>query len=268
MLISWGVAGQELAPIENYSTQLGLKQTTLKDTYLSPLAYKGFGITLNTEKINFWLKDNTNFLRQKRLSVSLITTHNPAKTSNEFGSSFKYSYGLLKKLYNNEVQRLYLGANLSGDLDLLYHTQNSNNPFNMHLGANLGASILLLRSFKIFKFPIRLRLQMDTPLLGVFFMPEYGHSYYEMFSLNNKGNATHFASLHNQQRLHSTCSFDFDLWNCTMRISWYNDLFRQQANSLKYNYVNNAFTIGFVRELIPVKSKKVNINNSSYSPFY
>ena len=49
--------------------------------------------------------------------------------------------------------------------------------------------------------PLTLRYQLNLPLAAVMFMPNYGQSYYEIFTLGHWDGVVNFTSLHNQPSL-------------------------------------------------------------------
>ena len=76
--------------------------------------------------------------------------------------------------------------------------RNSNNPAQAKAYVNLAASGMVIYRFHIGNYPLIARYQANLPVMGGMFSPEYGQSYYEIFSLKNGGKNVLFTSLHNQ----------------------------------------------------------------------
>jgi hypothetical protein len=82
-------------------------------------------------------------------------------------------------LVRNDKFRFFAGGGAIGELGGIYNERNSNNPGSLKVSVNLDAAAMAMYRLKNVTF----RWQLSTPFLGMFFSPEYGHSYYEIFSL-------------------------------------------------------------------------------------
>ena len=60
---------------------------------------------------------------------------------------------------------------------------------------------MAIGKFHIGNYPLTARYQVALPLMGIMFSPEYGQSYYEIFSLKHGGKNILFTSLHNNPSL-------------------------------------------------------------------
>ena len=92
--------------------------------------------------------------------------------------------------------------------------------------------------------------------MGIMFSPEYGESYYEIFSLGNGGKNVLFTSLHNMPSLRQMLSLDIPVKNSTIRIGYLCDIQQSKVNHLKSHTYSHDFMIGVVRNLHFVKGRK------------
>ena len=83
----------------------------------------------------------------------------------------------------------------------VYNLRNGNNPAQARAYINLAASGMAIWDLRIKNRPITLRYQVNLPLAGIMFMPNYGQSYYEIFTLGHWDGVVNFTSLHNQPSL-------------------------------------------------------------------
>ena len=85
---------------------------------------------------------------------------------------------------------------------------------------NLDASGMAIWDLRIKNYPISLRYQVNLPFAGVMFCPNYGQSYYEIFTLGNWGGVINFTSLHNQPSLRQMLTVDFPVGRAKMRLAY------------------------------------------------
>ena len=81
----------------------------------------------------------------------------------------------------------------------IYNLRNSNNPAQAKAYGSIDASAMAIYKFKIGNYPLVLRYQANLPLMGLMFSPEYGQSYYEIFSLGHGGKNILFTSMKYQR---------------------------------------------------------------------
>ena len=171
---------------------------------------------------------------------------------------------------------------------MIYIRRNSNNPAQAKAYGGLGASGMLIYKFHIARYPLTVRYQANLPLLGVMFSPEYGESYYEIFSLGNGGRNVVFTSLHNNPSLRQLVTLDFPIRTVTLRthymvlrytslhnqppmrqlltldnpqglttlrVGYLGDYQQSKVNNLKSHAYSHDFMIGFVRNLYLLRGK-------------
>ena len=126
------------------------------------------------------------------------------------------------------------------------------------LGAyiNLDASGMAIWDLRIKNYPISLRYQVNLPFAGIMFSPNYGQSYYEIFTLGNWNGVINFTSLHNQPSLRQMLTVDFPVGRAKMRLAYLWDAQQSKVNDIKTHTYSHVLMVGFVKELFLIRDKK------------
>ena len=238
------------------STMIGAGYANVFDTYLSPLEYKGPEVRFIFENMRMTGLMGGNVSAQHLFQVNFDYTKNPTKSVKSYSGIINWSYSLhYHKPYNERLKFLF-GPMIDVNAGVIYNQRNSNNPAQAKAYASLGASAMAIYRFHIGRSPLTLRYQANLPLMGAIFSPEYGESYYEIFSLKNGGKNVFFTSLHNLPSLRQFLTLDFPIKNSTIRIGYVCDIQQSNVNHLKSHTYSHDFMIGVVRKLYIIKGKK------------
>lgn len=231
---------------------ISVKCTNLLDTYLSQEKATGLEIRYT------WEKANRKMLKASADSIptlshwsylftqeAFVTKAGTRGNSNSFlGAIYNLRYGWH---YNIDPAPLNIRFGLLGDFTLggLYNTRNSNNPAQMRLGLNIDPSVMATWRFAIKGKPFALRYEVAMPWMGIAFSPNYGQSYYEIFTRGNYDHNVVFVSPFSGVQLHQMLTFDFRLWHTTFTVGYLGDIRQMKVNSLKYHQYTHAFTFGW-----------------------
>lgn len=233
------------------ATLYGAGFTNVFDTYLSPQEYKGVDFRLMRESTRMTKWENIS--RQVLFQTNLGYTHNRVDNNNTLSAMANWNYGLFRNYRVAPNLKLLAGAVADLNGGFVYNLRNGNNPAQARAYVNLDASAMAVWDIRIKQLPIRLRYQLSIPLVGVMFMPEYGQSYYEIFSLGNAGGVVNFTSLHNQPSLRSLLSADVPVGKVKMRVAYLWDAHQAKVNGIKTHTYTHTFMVGFVKELYLTK---------------
>lgn len=248
----------------NQSTLFGIGKAFLTDSYLSPLKYSGISMSLMHDRIKGTSYFNNKLLLQQQFLIQTAITKNPTASASEYYGNIDYRLTGFYPLFTTSQLRVYGGGGLNAALGGIYNVRNSNNPGSLKVSTNLALSAMAIYNWKILTF----RWQMGTPIAGVFFSPEYGHSYYEIFSLGNDNGTIHFGSLHNYRALRNYFSIDVPLQKLTFRAAYLGDYYHTNVNELTTTIVSHQFMIGLAFESLNFGGKKARNNSLHPSVFY
>lgn len=248
----------------NQSTLLGVGKAFLDDSYLSPLRYRGTSVSLMHDRIKGTSYVNGRLLMQQQFLIQTAITKNPTASASEYYGNLDYRLTGFYPLLKGDNLKIYGGGGWGASLGGMYNVRNSNNPGSLKVSTNLHLSAIALYNWKIFTF----RWQVGTPFAGMFFSPEYGHSYYEIFTLGNGKGTVHFGSFHNQRALRNYFSVDIPLHNITLRAAYLGDYYHSHVNDLITRIVSHQFMAGFAVESLNFGGKRARNNTSLPSVYY
>lgn len=263
------------------ATMIGVGRTTQWDTYLSNERYHGPSFTILSQKSRptHWLdrrlyvqhltfgnfsyarprsdKHKTlsgffhwqvvwhyHFLNDNRNSADKATDKATQQQS-DYGNGEAHSdvrYG------SSSHWELNAGAGIQTNAGFVYNTLGGNNPASGRLSLHLLGSGMARYHFHLGRQRFTTSLQADVPLMGLFFSPDYGQSYYEIFSLGHYHHNICFANPLRAFQANVLLSLDWHLKPTTsLRLGYSGQFMQSHANGLKTQDLSNYFIIGYVR---------------------
>lgn len=249
------------------STLYGVGTTNILDTYLSPMEYTGPELRILRESMRMTKLLNGNVSRQALFQANLSMTENKAGTGSEFTFLANWNYAWHYQFRINDQFKVLVGPNIDINGGMIYNFRNSNNPVQIKAYANLGTSGAAIYHFKIKDYPMIIRYQINIPLIGIMFSPEYGEGYYEISESKDWGKNICFTSLHNQPSFRQFLTLDFPINTTNIRVGYICDIQQSRINELKNHIWSHAFMIGIVKNLHLLKGKKKVAIPSTQSPY-
>lgn len=226
---------------------IGIGAVNILDTYLSPEKYHGTELryishTLRERRDSRWSRL---IIHQGNMSYS----DNRAGNGSEIAGAYTFSYGVH---YNwnflGGSLNVKAGAQADVNVGFLYNTRNSNNPAQARLSLNISPSAAATYRFRLWEHNYSLRYELSVPLIGVMFSPNYGQSYYEIFSRGNYDHNIVPTTFGTTPSLRQMLTFDFTLGRTTLRLGYMGDFQQAKVNNLKYHSYSNMLLIGIVRQ--------------------
>ena len=244
------------------SSQIGVTLLNNLDTYLSNYNHKGFGLTYSHEAFRNASTGNYRWKYQKQLNIT--AGYALQGSSMQYTALINYNWSGYHPFKVTKGLTLLAGAQIQLEGGALYNPAGGNNPAAAKLRTALAAS-----GMAIYHFPVRdnnwiARYQLDIPLMGAMFAPEFGQSYYEIFGLGHASNIVAFTHPGNNPSWRHMLSLDIPIKATTLRISYTSDLYQSRINDIDCHIYRNTFAIGFARTIFKVKK---NNRLNDYSPY-
>lgn len=249
------------------STLYGIGYTNILDTYLSPMEYTGAEIRVVRESMRMTHLLKGKVSTQSLFQANLSFTENRAGTGSECSFLANWNYAWHYQCPINEQLKLLIGPNIDLNGGFIYNFRNSNNPVQAKAYINAGASGMAIYRFKIKEYPFIIRYQLNIPLMGLMFSPEYNQPYYEMSLSHNWGKNFCFTSLHNQPAFRQFLTLDIPIRANTLRIGYMCDIQQAKVNHLKSHTWSHACVIGLVKNFYLLKGKSRMALPSSAVPY-
>lgn len=222
---------------------IGLSHTNILDTYISQEKASGpeLRYIFNKER------------RRDSSRVSFTVMHQAFITSSDTRGN---DNSMLSAMYNLKFGwhcnwrplrglRLRAGGVVDATLGGLYNTRNSNNPAQARAAMTLAPAAALVWHFRAGRMPMAIHYEVTSPLIGAAFSPNYGQSYYEIFSQGNYDHNIVCTSPGNALQLFQTLAVDFRLWHTTFTVGYLGDIRQWRANSLKYHQYSHGIVVGW-----------------------
>ncbi len=232
------------------STMYGIGHTQLQDTYLSPEEYSGVELRLSRESVRMTRLMHGRVSLQSYFQTNVGYTGNRADNNKTITALANWNYALHRHFPVTDNLRLLAGplADIGGGFT--YNMRNGNNPASLRASVAIGASVAALWNPKVGKHVLGLRWQVNAPLLGVAFMPHYGQSYYEIFSLGDGSGTVRLTTPFSSPSMRQMLSADYPVGRLRLRVAYVGDVQQLHLNGIKTHVYSHVFMIGIVKQFI------------------
>lgn len=262
-LLSFSLFAREDRPVrlkyESYS--IGFGRGNVYDSYLSPLKYRGLNVGLLYEEMKMLKWKDGNFSFQQQYSADLSQTQNPTATASNLTLFAEGAYTVYYRFNLNGKFQVFAGTQAGILTGGIYNSRNQNNPMSLKLNLNLGLSGIAAYKLMIKSQPVRFRYQVNLPVAGTLFAPQFGQSYY---FLSDNENTFFASSFHNHLAFKNIFSAELPLNWITFRATCIHSFYQTKINHLLTQCYSNTFYVGISKNFYIIKAgKKDNKNRST-----
>ena len=228
---------------------LGIGAVNTLDTYLSPEEYTGTELRYISHSVR---ENGSKLSRELIHQAQILSVHNRKENNNEIGGfyNFQYNWQYIVGTWSLGEGKLLLkaGGGVDTRLGFLYNMRNSNNPAQAYAQLNISPNAVAAYRFRLRNIPFQLRYEVQSPLLGLTFSPNYGQSYYEIFTRNNYDHNLVVTSPASAPSLRQLLTIDITVRHTTVRLGYLGDYQQAKVNQLRQHVWSNLFIFGIVRK--------------------
>lgn len=218
----------------------GLSILESHDDYLSQLNYIGLGLRLNDERMyRIQGKDKNWFVNSESEFVGGLLINPEATSSLEYFRA-NFNYGL-NRIFNFDFDAMTVGISNDYELGLKFLARNVNNPFNLDLNTELNLQAAYYSSFYLFAREINYNFSLQSPFLGVMFIPNYMDPYFNSFDLKE---VVKISSFHNNLAYKLKLNTETQLRKFSIVFSVYSEHKRWLGNDLNFSYKETGILLG------------------------
>lgn len=243
------VAEERLSAPAAHLWQWGVGRANVLDTYLTPLEYTGpdFSVLYATERTARWGKGRVS--TRSLYTAHFANLHSPTDDGHELDGEFTAAGGWLYNWRFGNRWRVAAGGLVEASGGFTYNTRLTNNPAQGRLGVSLAASGLAEYTFPLFRRTATARIVIDGQLMGVQFAPEYGQSYYEIFSLGHSSGVVHFTQPVNCPSARLQALLTLPVLGSHLSLGYVADVRQSRLGGLKRHAWRHSFMLGYTRYL-------------------
>lgn len=218
---------------------------SIHDSYLTPITYDGLNLALGYETVRPLKARPETWLWQLQVGADYNHVENPAKNNDLDKLMGDITFGMQRQWRQLVAHRVDVSVGPMTQLraGIVYNEVNSNNPVSVRAHWNVGATAMAAWHTRLLRKPITLRYQVQLPVAGVFFAPEYDESYYEIY-LGNHKNLAHLGWWGNRFDMTNYLGVDLHMGKTTLRIGYRNRLEHWTVNHLKVHDFTHSLVLG------------------------
>ncbi len=248
------IGGTTLRPVfAAYTAEFG--SANLTDTYLTPLKYTGWHSGLDYQRYQAMKFDPLRWTMRLHFNLSVDRANNPARNATMWSAMLTADWGMMRKFRPMPQLTLAAGGSTGINIGCLYNDRNGNNPASAKGAWSVNLTGFAAWRVQLGHLPITLIYQPTLPVTGVFFAPDYGELYYEIYLGDHSGLA-HFAWWGNYFQLDNQLSADLHFGATNLRIGYHGRIFSSKANDIVTNIYTHAFTLGVSGDWLSVNPRK------------
>lgn len=239
--------------ISAYTLQAGTSH--IAETYLSPLRHSGISLALDYERMQAMRFNPESWVMRLggRLEGSR-TLNNPARNAYMWNLNFRLGWGMMRKFRPFETLNVYAGGSTTADAGVFYLPRNSNNPAAAKASWTVNAIAGAAWNTKILRLPVCLRYMLELPLGGMFFSPEYGELYYEIYLGNHRG-LLRGAWPGNFFRLTNLLSADLRFGRTIVRLGYRCEIQSAKASDIVTRHIGHWAVLGIASEWLSLPAR-------------
>ena len=239
-----------LRPVtSSYSVEYGAASTL--DTYLSPLRYQGSTITLNGSWLKAMRQNPRRLIMAFDASIGLESQLSPARNSRLYDFSLDFSWSMMYRWRPIEHFQVGVGGGAALNIGALYLARNSNNPVSARASVDITANAMASYSLHIGRLPVRLIDRVSMPVVGAFFSPEYGETYYEIY-LGNHAGLAHCGWWGNHFRIDNLLAADISLGTVALRVGYHFDFSSGKVHDIVTRHTTHSLVIGLTHDSLNI----------------
>lgn len=244
-----GLAATATAQEPTSAHLVGIGSTRVLDTYISQEKFSGPGLSyLNVREYAAPRKRWSSVVEHE---VGLSSIKDRSGNVGELEGCYSLYWGRYRQ-WHLLGDRLFLqaGGVLNATLGFIYDMSKSNNPAQARASLHLMPSGIARYSFPLLRQRFTLRYELNLPLAGLMFSPNYGQSYYEIFTQGNYDHNIVPTTPVSSPTLRHQLTLDWQTgrkWS--LRIGYLGNYQQAQVNQLKQHVYAHRILIGAVRRL-------------------
>lgn len=241
LLTALSVAGQQAQTV----LMVDAGYASVHDSYLTPITYDGLGLGLSIEATRWTRFAPERWLWQLSVGADYNYVENPAQNNDLHKLMGDIAFGMQRAWMGVMHPRLGLAVGPMAQVraGIVYDAVNSNNPVTVRAHANLGATGMAWFGTHLWRLPVTLRYQLQLPVAGVFFAPEYDESYYEIY-LGNHKHLAHLGWWGNRLDMTHYLGADLHLGKTTLRLGYRTRMEHWTVSHLHVHDVTHAVVLG------------------------
>ena len=251
-----GQSEQVLRPVLSaYTFEAGTAHAA--DTYLSPLHYSGWHAGVGYERMQAMAFNPDDWIMQLGLRGIVDRMANPARNAHMWNFEVDGRWCMMRRFRDVFTPGLTLaigpGTELRGGA--LWLSRNGNNPASAKGAWTVDLAVMGSYNIHIGKLPVTFRYECALPVAGVFFAPEYGELYYELW-LGNHSGVVHTAWWGDYFRIDNYVTADLRFGGTTLRVGYRNDVTSTKSDDVVSRRITHTFTLGVATEWLSLSARK------------
>ena len=225
------------------------------DTYLSPITYRGIQTRLGYERTQAMKFNPERWVMRLQVGINYLNAHNPGKNHTMHSLNVDFLWGMMRRWRNvfgvNGLQ-FFVGPTIDFDGGATYCGMNSNNPVSAQIRLSAGVMPAIVYPVRLGKLPVTLRYEAQLPVLGAFFSPDYGETYYEIYVGNHSG-LVHFGWWGNRFDMRNKVLADLHLGNTLLRVGYSGLIHTSYVSKISTRRFTHCFVFGLGGEWMSIK---------------